>query len=228
MNKSLSTWRFLLKQLQQNIPVMMLYVLDSKGSSPGRQGFFMGVTQNGEMEGSVGGGIMEHKFVELAKEKLKSSSNEISIRKQIHDKAAANNQSGMICSGEQTILLYALKIEDLNTIDSIVSTLLQNKNGSLRISPTGLHFENELPQKDFYYQYDSENDWLYEEKIGYKNHLFIVGGGHCALAFSELLLQADISECNPVHCENAIPHASDSHERVSDNHPISLHISSLD
>ena len=51
---------------------MLLYVLESKGSSPGRQGFFMAVNSNGEMEGSIGGGIMEHKFVEMAKEKLQA------------------------------------------------------------------------------------------------------------------------------------------------------------
>ncbi len=49
---------------------MLLYVLESNGSSPGRQGFFMGVNSLGEMEGSIGGGIMEYKFVEMAKGKL--------------------------------------------------------------------------------------------------------------------------------------------------------------
>jgi xanthine dehydrogenase accessory factor len=191
MNKPLRTWQFVLKQLLENIPVMLLYVLESKGSSPGRQGFFMGVTQNGEMEGSIGGGVMEYKFVELAKEKLSSSLTEISVRKQIHDKAAAKNQSGMICSGEQTILLYALKHEDITTVESIVSTLLQNKNGRLVLSPTGIDFENTLPVKDFFYRFNSEDDWVYEEKIGYRNHLFIIGGGHCALAFSKIMSDMD-------------------------------------
>ena len=31
----------------------------------------MAVNTTGEMEGSIGGGIMEHKFVEMAKEQLK-------------------------------------------------------------------------------------------------------------------------------------------------------------
>ena len=43
------------------------------GSSPGRQGFFMAVNANGEMEGSIGGGIMEHKFVEMAKKRLQGT-----------------------------------------------------------------------------------------------------------------------------------------------------------
>ena len=110
--KSMDTWKLIELNLQRDIPVMLLYVLDSKGSSPGRQGFFMAVNSVGKTEGSIGGGIMEHKFVEMAKEKLRAESNEQrtgAIKKQIHDKAVAKNQSGMICSGEQTIFLYRVQ-----------------------------------------------------------------------------------------------------------------------
>ena len=108
MTKQLITWRLILKSLEQHIPVMLLYVLESAGSSPGRHGFFMAVNAAGEMEGSIGGGIMEHKFTEMAKEQLREKTAGLSLRKQVHDKSAARNQSGMICSGEQTILLYRL------------------------------------------------------------------------------------------------------------------------
>src|SRR4030095_16165238 len=105
MHKSLPTWQLIKNSLEENIPVMLLYVLESSGSSPGRQGFFMAVNIKGAIEGSIGGGIMEHKFVELAREKLRINSREPGVRKQIHDKSVAKDQSGMICSGEQTILL---------------------------------------------------------------------------------------------------------------------------
>src|SRR5678810_889414 len=106
MPTAIGVWRQISKCLAENIPVMLLYVLESKGSSPGRQGFFMAVNANGEMSGSVGGGIMEHKFVEMAKSKLNQSATEFSVHHQLHDKHAGKNQSGMICSGEQTIFLY--------------------------------------------------------------------------------------------------------------------------
>src|ERR1043165_9505797 len=108
MQKQLQVWNLINKSLGKNIPVMLLYVLESKGSSPGRQGFFMAVNAKGEMQGSIGGGIMEHKFVELAKEKLGNTERETgnfdqarpgTLRKQHHDKSAAKDQSGMICSG---------------------------------------------------------------------------------------------------------------------------------
>src|SRR5687767_2784319 len=141
MNFSLKTWKLIQKNLDEHIPVMLLYVLESKGSSPGRQGFFMAVNKNGEMEGSIGGGIMEHKFVEMAKEKLQSSNDRLpgpDIKKQIHDKAAAKNQSGMICSGEQTNFIYRMKDEDVFFVENLIRCLADNKNGILQLSPDGL------------------------------------------------------------------------------------------
>lgn len=170
---------------------MLLYVLESKGSSPGRQGFFMAVNANGVMEGSVGGGIMEHKFVELAKEKLTSGGQELGVKKQVHDKSAANNQSGMICSGEQTILLHTVQQKDTNIIQKIILSLEQNKNGTLTLSPERIYFDDSLPEKDTEYIFYSENNWLYKEKIGYKNKLSIIGGGHCSLALSHLMNSMD-------------------------------------
>ena len=78
MHKNLPAWQLIHQSLQQKLQVMLLYVLESKGSSPGRQGFMMAVNENGQMCGSLGGGIMEFKLVELAKKML--SQNEICVR----------------------------------------------------------------------------------------------------------------------------------------------------
>jgi xanthine dehydrogenase accessory factor len=189
--QQLKIWRLIQKWLEQNIPVMLLYVLESSGSSPGRQGFFMAVTANGDMAGSIGGGIMEHKFVELAREKLVVGSRESGVRKQIHDKVAERNQSGMICSGEQTILLYPVQQKDSAAVQNIISSLEQFQNGELTLSPEGITFNNEMPVKDFMFEMISEDNWVYKEMTGYKNQLFIIGGGHCALAFSKLMRSMD-------------------------------------
>ena len=37
----------------------------------------------------------------------------------------------------------------------------------------------------------SEQDWEYSEKTGYKSQLFIIGGGHCALALAKLMRAMD-------------------------------------
>ena len=191
MNKQLKIWKFITSCFSKNIPVMLLYVLESSGSSPGRQGFFMAVNADKEMEGSIGGGIMEHKFVEMAKEKLQDASNKSQIRKQIHDKSAGKNQSGMICSGEQTIFLYRIKEKDIKHIEELISSLEKNKNGALHLSPEGILFDDTASGKDFEFDLKTEEHWSYTEKIGYKNHLYIIGGGHCALAFSKLMCSMD-------------------------------------
>ena len=171
---------------------MLLYVLESHGSSPGRQGFAMAVTASGTMEGSIGGGIMEHKFVELAKEKLQTQPSELSIRTQYHDKKAAQNQSGMICSGEQTILLYQLQSDDEPVVQAIVTCLDQHGNGLLSLSPSGIAFTDRVtPGFDFKFVRQSADEWVFQERLGYKNELFIIGGGHCALALSRLMSQMD-------------------------------------
>ena len=192
MKKQVNIWQLINKSLQQQVPVMLLYVLQSEGSSPGRAGFFMAVNAAGETEGSVGGGIMEHKFIELAKDKLNTTQELLpDIRKQIHNKSAPANQSGMICSGEQTIWLYQVPSSAVNTIQQLIASLEQNKNGTLQLSPAGLQFTPETPDTDFYFSMTSETDWLYREKSGYKNHLHVIGAGHCALALCRLMQSMD-------------------------------------
>lgn len=195
MHKQLPTWQLIHQSLQQNIAVMLLYVLESKGSSPGRQGFMMAVNATGQMNGSLGGGIMEHKFIELAKLKLQQASTEISIHQQVHDKEAAKNQSGMICSGEQTIFLYTVKKEEATVIKHIISSLQQNKNGTLQLSPQQISFSEIIPAKNFDLQLKAGTDFLFTEKTGYKNTLSIIGGGHCALALSQLMSSMDFYIC---------------------------------
>lgn len=190
-DKRVSLWRRALASLQGNIPVLLLYVLESKGSSPGRQGFFMMVNAEGEMEGTIGGGIMEHKFTEMARERLRQGEQILSIRRQVHDKESVRDQSGMICSGEQTILTYSLSAKDMGTVEQIVRSLELHGNGCLRLSPAGMSFSPVAPDEDFYFFKRSEEDWVYEEKTGYKDRLFIIGGGHVALAFSRLMRTMD-------------------------------------
>jgi len=195
MHKQLPTWQLIHQSLQNDIAVMLLYVLKSKGSSPGRQGFMMAVNAEGAMNGSLGGGIMEHKFVELAKSRLQEAATEISIHQQVHDKAAAKNQSGMICSGEQTIFLYTVKKEEATAIHNIITCLLANSNATLQLSPQGIVFNTAIPGKNYTLQLKEGDDFLFTEKIGYKNILYIIGGGHCSLALSQLMSTMDFYTC---------------------------------
>jgi hypothetical protein len=87
--------------------------VESKGSSPRRQDSLRAVTANGDMQNSIGG-IMEHKFVEMAGERLKEQGTGDKEETSIRNKFMINQPlrtRGMICP-EQTILLYKVKQED--------------------------------------------------------------------------------------------------------------------
>jgi xanthine dehydrogenase accessory factor len=188
---SLNTWQFIFDKLSASKDVILLYVLESKGSSPGRQGFKMAVSSDNDFCGTIGGGIMEHKFVEMAKARLHDESDPASLYKQVHDKSATKDQSGMICSGEQTIFFYRMQQEDVVQIAGLIKSLEQNRNGTLQLSNTGITFIENTPKQNFYFQKKTDQQFLFEEKTGYKNTLHIIGGGHCALALSRLMRRLD-------------------------------------
>lgn len=171
---------------------MLLVVAESSGSSPGRQGFKMIVAEN-DLRGSIGGGVMETRLVEQAKFEIRNSKfkNNASIVEQVHQKNSPN-PSGMICSGRQTVIFRKLDFQDLPTINEIIHALKHFQSKSLRITKD--RFQIEEPEQnafDFAFENQNENEFVYSEKLGLKYKLFIVGGGHCALALSELMARMD-------------------------------------
>ena len=183
----METWQFIHHKLASSVGVILLYVLESKGSSPGRQGFHMAVASDLTMAGTIGGGIMEHKLVELAKSMLAKNDQGNKLFKQVHDKSASKDQSGMICSGEQTVLLYQVEQQDKVCIAALIKSLQKNRNGTLQLSRSGILFKEEKPGRDFIFERIDEENFFYAEKTGFRYRLHIIGGGHCALALSRII-----------------------------------------
>ena len=123
--RDLPIWALATTSLRAGTPVALLCVLRSAGSSPGRQGFKMAVTA-AAVAGSIGGGIMEHKWVELARQRLRAADATPLLRPQIHRREAPADRSGMMCSGEQDVLLWPLTAADLPTTEAIEQALLTN------------------------------------------------------------------------------------------------------
>lgn len=168
---------------------MLLIVADSQGSSPGRAGYKMAVASDGKLCGSIGGGVMEVTLAEAAKMRIENGELRIGaeIVEQVHQKNAPN-ASGMICSGRQSVILKQLTNDDLATVESIIDSLQRQKAAAIEIS--NLRFQiiqNTQDYSPFYFSKTRETEFVYQEKIGYKQNLFIVGGGHCALALSEMM-----------------------------------------
>lgn len=192
MKKELELWQFAAERLKRNESVMLLVVAESSGSSPGRQGFKMIVAED-DLTGSIGGGVMEIRLVELAKGKRQKEKgkNKAWIVEQVHRKNYPNS-SGMICAGKQTVIFFEMNPQHLKNVREIIRALKNHQAKVLQISNSKFQISEEnLPEFNFNFERKNENVFLYEENLGCKNHLFIVGGGHCALALSELMSKMD-------------------------------------
>jgi xanthine dehydrogenase accessory factor len=182
---SSDVWEFIDDKLSANIDVILLTVLTSEGSSPGRKGFKMAVAADDQLCGTIGGGIMEFKLVEKARSLLHSGVKDINVIEQFHDKTHDKNQSGMICSGSQINVLIPLNRASCKaTINKIIEAQRQNEDKTIHLSPAGIKITNE-PVKGF--NYKTETDWNYTEAVNQKPVVHIIGGGHVGLALSELM-----------------------------------------
>jgi len=187
--RDLPAWTLAAAALRTGQPAALLCVVRSAGSSPGRQGFKMVVTADA-VAGSIGGGIMEHKWVELARQRLREGNYAPLLRPQIHRREAPADRSGMMCAGEQEVLLWPLQNSDLAAVAAIETALRQLSGGAWRVSEvSGLQWAEEAPAE--FYEYQPGPAWHYREQLGFRDQLTIVGGGHVSLALSRLASQLE-------------------------------------
>ena len=211
----MSFWKEIITKLEQEIPVIMLYVIRSIGSSPGRKGFRMLVSQDGYIAGSIGGGIMEHKLVELSRNMHQNGFFTPFIKRQIHQDNIAQDKSGMICSGEQTIAFFYLKNEQLDLIKLIHKCEEENLSHQLRLSHTGIELITDSSENEkSITEINSPTDWQFIENVNKRPVLYIIGGGHVGLALSEIMsrlefeitLIDDRENLNTIHQNEFVDH----------------------
>lgn len=184
---------------------MLLVVATSSGSSPGRAGYKMAVATDGELCGSIGGGMMEVSLVERAIVAMSEPGATVArntgtlsvpeptgfLVEQVH-RRDAENASGMICSGRQTVVMTRLTAADICAVNLIVEGLKQQKPIAFEISNFGFGIvEGTTDGSRRCFSKTSETEFVYQENLGEQQHLYIIGGGHCALALSELAHRLD-------------------------------------
>lgn len=207
MNKELEILRFIETRLERKQSVVLLIVVQSSGSSPGRPGFKMVVTESDELYGSIGGGLMEvnlvgmaRKFLSMADEeafKIYGNTNVFTVY-QDHRKDRPFS-SGMICSGKQRVIFFKIEPAQLENLQIISNSLTNHTRAILQITQLSLQiitpemnqFNDLWNSTDDFYFVEKERQISYLEKLGLKNKLFIIGGGHCALALSEMMSRMD-------------------------------------
>ncbi|MDY6801728.1 MAG: XdhC family protein [Bacteroidota bacterium] len=185
-------WNFIYHHLSNNKNVVLITVVERNGSSPGVVGFKMAISASGEMEGSIGGGIMEYKMSKLAKSIAMEGNKNPLIKKQIHNPDAGEEKSGLICSGEQTHAFIPLNSSHLNEIKKIVDVLARGDNGVLNLTNKGLFLNKNMKSDEpIQYIFKNDDDWEYKEKIGLKDTIFIFGAGHISVPLSQVCRMLD-------------------------------------
>jgi xanthine dehydrogenase accessory factor len=185
-------WNFIKSELSKNKKIILIIVVEVNGSSPGKVGFKMAVSESGAINGSIGGGVMEFNMVELARKELKKENLKSFIKRQIHNPDAGTEKSGLICSGEQTHAFIPLDKLNIETIQHLIDCFTNGNKGVLTVTDSQFTFEIDKTQdKPINYQYTNENNWFYSEQMGLLNTLYIFGGGHVSVPLSQVANMLD-------------------------------------
>ena len=187
MNK-IDFWEFVHENVQADEPLMLLVVVESGGSSPGKPGFKMAVTADGFIHGTIGGGIMERQLTEKAVRLLARGAERPNVLKLLHHEGGTGKRSGMICSGWQRLAMLPLGAGDSDAVGSLIFALKRNRPGRLTFSPRGMEFQpRKKPAAAPAFDFKTTDDWQYLEEAGQRPTLTIIGGGHVGLALSRVM-----------------------------------------
>lgn len=190
--KNMEVWRFVRDKLAAGSAVMLLAVVESRGASPGKAGFKLAVASDGSRSGTIGGGVMELNWVEESRSKLGEGKVSGKARTLFHSRRADREQSGLICSGSQTIVRKLLTGEDLVAVERILRAFANRQYGRLRLTPTEFSFTaGERGNTDNNFSLLAEHAWLYEENAGVLDTVYVVGSGHVGLALCRVLATLD-------------------------------------
>ena len=184
-------WEKAEEKLQTGVRLILMIVIKSEGSSPGKPGFSMMVADDGEIWGSIGGGAMEYRLTEKCRRLFNEEVMAPFIQKQDHHPDSTEDNSGMICSGIQWIAFYPLYNSSLNLIKNIV-TIQDNKTEKV-VSFTEKGIKIIKPDSNIAYPISSvtNDSWEYSTQPGLKNRLYIFGAGHVSLALSKMAKDLD-------------------------------------
>ena len=185
-------WHKLLRQLQKKRRVFLALVAAHSKGSPGTTGAKMFISEMGKIVGTIGGGAMEFKVIERAKNILQQEEFTPEIETLYHRSSGAGDKSGMVCGGSQTNLYYLCRPQvDKSILEKTIDILEKDISGSLYIQSEGMSVKEKafvLKQPQIQLT-QTASGWVYEEQLLNRNRIAIVGGGHCSLALSRVMKQ---------------------------------------
>ena len=184
---NIKIWKYIENKLMENHSIILLIVVNSSKSSPGRTGFKMAISDDSTHVGTIGGGIMEFDIVNEATEILQNNQKVGFFRKLHHSKIGDGDKSGLICGGIQTIVFKSVFKSDLPTIRSILQSIKLQTSGLLQIDEQHFTYSPKLSIDEDLFFSSTDESWILKENIGNPNRVYIVGGGHVGLAVSRIM-----------------------------------------
>ena len=183
-------WENLQGHLERGRRVFASLVAENTKGSPGTPGAKFLVSEGGDLFGTIGGGNMEYRLIDHARNVLGETGYAPEKRTLVHRKTGAGEKSGMICSGSQTNIYCLCERErDLATVERIVAILRDDRPGWLGIDADGMRVEEREPDLDQpSITLGEENGrWIYGEDLLNRRRLALIGGGHCSVALCEVM-----------------------------------------
>ncbi len=168
-------WSLAERALKDNEPVVLVVVVEHHGSVPGKTGAMMIVTADA-VEGTVGGGLVEHRLIERTRSEPE---NELFLFS--HD----GETSDSICSGGQTIAVIPLASRHLAAVELLADMEDRGAPGTLVVTPSGPYAEARTVDGPSFS--GAPDDWRFEMPFGPRDTLTIIGGGHVGLALSRIM-----------------------------------------
>lgn len=184
-------WRLLADCLTCGRSAVLTVVAETSGSSPGRAGMKLLLTDDGRRVGTVGGGEVERRVIELA-HRLRSSTSTRSIVEtfQLGDRNDGH-RTGMACGGSMKVALALCRPDSLPMVRALLDSRERGSRGCLCLSPAGFGFESVRAPGGRNLIHATSDDWSYEEDLVRDPRAYLVGGGHVSLALSEVLAMLD-------------------------------------
>jgi len=206
-----AVWGLLADCLGAGVPAVLLAVVDSVGSSPGKAGAKLALAADGRSAGTVGGGAVEHHVLEAARRFLHEPAPVPRLLRLQHDARSGGAYSGMACGGGQTVAMLPCQNHDLPAVLGVLDACAQQRPGLLRLSSAGLAFSLADAPSDRGFSQRGPNDWVYREGIGLAPLAYLIGGGHVSLALSAILALLDFQVAVLEERENLDTFMSNAH-----------------
>lgn len=176
----LRVWRALADELGRQRPVTLVVVVAHTGSSAGRTGSLMAVGRDGWLAGTTGGGAAEADAVARAVALLGSPDPRPVRLTQTH-LPHAEHPSGLLCGGEQELVLVPLDASALDGLATLDAALSRGDRFTWTLTGTGWAPGGERAGAD------ADDPW-YSQTSGPTHQVVLVGAGHVGAALTGMLV----------------------------------------